>query len=143
VRLMQARNDAWIAKFGLANGAHYHWVLDEGVLVFPSQGHSLMADITVVGTVSAAEGTFLWAWANEAMPAQSRRDIGKVRDFGVTNALGLLLTPEWPGGYPDGLEMAAVAGRILEGEGVWVDTSGDVTTYFVLSRIRLQSDPPG
>ena len=51
MRLMQARNDAWIAKFGLANGAHYHWVLDEGVLVFPSQGHSLMAHLAEQGWV--------------------------------------------------------------------------------------------
>jgi len=65
---------------------------------------------------------------------------GRRERASVIRAAGIA---EWPGGYPDGLEMAAVAGRILEGEGVWVDTSGDVTTYFVLSRIRLQSDPPG
>ena len=32
--------------------------------------------------------------------------------------------------------MLAVAGRILDADGVWVDRCGDVTMYFALSGIR-------
>ena len=142
VQLMEARDDGWRKRYGLSDGAHYHWDLQGALLVFPSSDASLKADITVVGGVSKHEGTFLWAWANDAIPAHAKRGMEKVRDFGVANDLGLLITPEWPGGHPDGLEMLALAGRILDSEGAWVAPHGDGALYFLLSGFRKEEDLP-
>jgi hypothetical protein len=132
---MQERNDAWMREYGL-QGCQYDWSLDNAQLVLRLDSDQVVADICVIGSVSEAEGTFLWAWANEAIPHQARRGLETVREFGENNALELLTKPEWPGGRSDGLEMAAVAGRVLDASGVWVAPTGDVTLFFALSNFR-------
>jgi len=135
VRLMQERNDAWMRDYSL-QGCRYDWSLDEAQLVFTAGNNVVIADICVLGSVSEAKGTFLWAWANEAIPDQARPGLATVREFGESNALELLTKSEWPGARSDGLEMAAVAGRVLDVAGVWIEPIGDVTFFFALSNFR-------
>src|SRR5262245_12651966 len=142
VRLMQERNAAWLRDHGLQQDAPYEWSLGDAQLVFGSTAGDVVADICVLGSVSRSEGTFLWAWANEAIPPQARRGLEQVRAFGESNRLALLTKPEWPGAVADGLEMAAVAARVLDAAGVWVAPTGDVTLFFALSRFR-RSPLPG
>jgi hypothetical protein len=138
-RLMQERNDAWMREYGL-RGCHYEWSLDTAQLVFSSAGSEVVADVCVLGSVSRSEGTYLWAWANDTIPPHARRGLEKVREFGERNALDLLTTPERPGDRDDGMEMAAVAARVLDAVGVWVETTGDVTLFFALSCFRKRGD---
>lgn len=90
----------------------------------------------MVGSVSACEKTFLWAWANETIPAKAQERLGDVRAFGETHDLGLLTTTEWPATRAEGLEMLAAAGRILDADGAFVDSVRDLTMFFVLHRFR-------
>src|SRR5262245_29388379 len=138
VRLMQERNEAWVRDYGL-QGCHYQWSLDSAQMVFRSGASEVVADICVVGSVSEAEGTFLWAWANESIPPHSRRGLERVREFGERNALELLTSPEWPAAGAEGLEMAAIAGKILDASGLWIDTFKGVTWFFALSSLRRTS----
>ncbi|MFL5578554.1 MAG: DUF6882 domain-containing protein [Gemmatimonadaceae bacterium] len=131
VALMQARNRDWTERFDLA-GAPYRWDLDRRTLTFARRADAVAAEVCVVGTASICAGTFLWAWANDAIAAAASRRLDAVREFGRRHALDLLTTAEWPGGRAEGLEMLAVAGRILEAEGGWVDTDGDLTLFFLL-----------
>jgi hypothetical protein len=62
--------------------------------------------------------------------------LARVREFGEAQSLDLLIRPQWPGGRPEGLEMAAVAGRILDADGIWIEETGDVTLFFALSNFR-------
>ena len=99
----------------------------------------MVADVCVVGSASKAEGTFLWAWANETIPDEAKRDLEKVRDFGLEHDLGLLTEPAVAGGRAEGTEALAIAGRILGADGVWVDERGDLTVFFALSKFRARS----
>ena len=139
VRLMQERNHAWMRDYSL-QGCQYEWNLAEAQMVFRSASAEVVADICVLGSVSQSEGTFLWAWANKAIPLQARRGLEAVRAFGESNALELLTRPEWPGARSEGLEMAAVAGRVLDAAGVWTETAEDITLFFALSRFRSGAD---
>jgi hypothetical protein len=135
VRLMIERNAAFVRDHGLQDRP-YHWDLDDAQLVFSADNDEVIADICVLGSLSSSEGTFLWAWANEAIPLQARRGLEGVREFGERNALELLSRPEWPSDAAGGLEVAAVSGRILDASGVWVAPTGDVTLFFALSNFR-------
>jgi hypothetical protein len=137
---MQARNQDWLARFSL-QGAPYRWDLDSAALTFPRGGDRVTADLCVIGTVSRSEGTFRWAWANDAFPAVATSNLSRVRAFGVTHDLPLLTTPEWPGGRAEGLEMLAAAGRIQDAAGGFVDQAGDLTLLFTLSRFRVLPGP--
>lgn len=131
VRLMRERNDAWVRDYGL-EGCRYRWSLDEARIVFASEQGDVSADICVLGSLSASQRTFLWAWANEVIPAQARKGLEAVREFGEKNALQLLTRPEWTATRPDALEMAAIAGRVLDASGIWTETTEDVTLLFAL-----------
>jgi hypothetical protein len=135
VALMQDRNRDWIARFELEK-APYHWDLEHATITFTRPGdRAVVADICVVGTTES-NGTFRWAWANDALPAVALAQPDRVREFGRSHDLGLLTDAEWPGGRAEGLEMLAVAGRILGAEGAWVDTSGDLTLFFLLFNLH-------
>lgn len=141
VRLMQERNAAWVRSYSL-EGCPYRWSLDEAQLVFSADSDDVVCDICVIGSVSRSEGTFCWAWANETIPSCGQRGLAMVREFGQSHTLELLIRPQWPGGRPEGLEMAAVASRILDADGVWIEETGDLTLFFSLSnfRKRLRGD---
>ena len=135
VALMKARNREFIAKFSLAN-SDYRWNLAAGELAFPSAGKAVVADLCVIGSSSAEQGTFFWAWANKGVPETARRRLAEVRAFGEAHDLPLLTTAEWRGGRSEGMEMLAVAGRILDAEGVMVVQNDDLTLFFALHRFR-------
>ncbi len=135
VALMQERNRAYVATFDLA-GRPFRWDLDAAQIAFLADERAVVADLCVVGTVSDAERTFLWAWSNNAMPPRARERIGEVRAFGEKHDLPLLTTPEWPGGRAEGLEMLAVAGRVLDADGVFVAQDCGRDFFFTLHRFR-------
>jgi hypothetical protein len=134
---MQARNKDWVRRFSL-QGAPYRWDLDTAELIFERAGDRVVADICVIGTVSEAQGTFLWAWANEVIPSTAMRGLELIRAFGEAHDLPLLVTAEWPGGFADGLEMLAIAGRVQDASGGFVDREQDLTTLFTLSHFRVR-----
>ncbi|MDF2771348.1 MAG: hypothetical protein K0S86_842 [Geminicoccaceae bacterium] len=135
VALMQARNEAWIDRYGLAN-APFTWNIDDRTLRFSRPDGDVVADLCLVGATAGSRGTFLWAWADGGVPKHAWERLHAVIGFGQEHDLGLLTTPEWPGGRSEGLEMVAVAGRILDAEGAFVDTRDDVTIFFLLFDFR-------
>jgi hypothetical protein len=137
VTAMQARNEAWVTRFALQR-APYRWDLDTAELIFERAVDRVVADICVVGSVSVAQGTFRWAWANEVIPPAAKQGLELVRAFGEAHDLPLLVTPEWPGGRTDGLEMLAIAGQVQDAIGGFVDASGDLTLFFTLSHFRVR-----
>jgi hypothetical protein len=138
VALMQSRNEAWIERYALST-APFNWNLDDGTIRFTRPTGDVVADICFVGTASSRDGTFLWAWANDGVPKNAWQRLHAVIGFGREHDLGLLTTPEWSGGRAEGLEMVAVAGRVLDAEGAFVDTHGDLTMFFLLFDFREQA----
>jgi hypothetical protein len=140
VSMMEARNRRWIETYQL-KGAPYVWDLHTATIAFNGIASRVLADLCVVGTASKAEASFLWAWANEAIPAKARRAIDQVREFGQQNDLALLTTAELPGARNEGLEALAIAGRVLNADGVFIDEYGDLTLFFALFDFRQENEP--
>jgi hypothetical protein len=126
-----------MTRFALPRGAPYRWNLDEAQIVFARGEADVVADLSLTGQTSTHEGTFLWGWANDAIPLAARRGVETVKAFGQEHGLSLLMEPEWPGGRPEGLEMLAIASRILDAEGCWIENSGDLTLFFALRNFRI------
>jgi hypothetical protein len=134
---MQARNEEWLKRFSL-RGAPYRWELGTAELSFERASDRVVADLCLIGTVSEEEGTFCWAWANDSIPSTAMRGLEVVRAFGEAHDLPLLVTPEWQGSRADGLEMLAIAGRVQDANGVFVDGEEDLTLLFTLSHFRVR-----
>lgn len=131
VQLMQQRNAAWQSRHDLGS-ASYRWNLDEATIRFESDGRTVIADAILVGTVSRSERSFEWSWANPKMPSAHRARTAAVREFGARYGLAMLTNGHVPGGRAEALEALAIAGRILDADGVFLDESGDLTLCFAL-----------
>ena len=144
VAAMKARNEAWVSRFELAR-APFRWDLATAELRFERASDHVVADLCLVASVSEAAGTFMWAWANDAIPDGAKRGLDVVRAFGVTHDLPRLTDPEWPGSRADGLEMLAIAGRLQDASGGFIDSAGELTLFFTLHRFRVLPlpDAPG
>ena len=137
VELMQSRNRAFMEKFALCDQP-FRWDLEAAQIAFIAAECAVVADLCMVGSISVCEKTFLWAWANETIPSGAQEGLLDVRAFGATHDLDLLVTAEWPATRAEGLEMLAVAGRVLDADGAFVDSAGDLTMFFVLHRFRTR-----
>lgn len=140
VNQMFERNETWQQRFGL-QGAPYRWDLESATLTFDSPLGDVVATVCLVGTSSKSGGTFLWAWANDAIPAQHGQALEVVREFGHENGLALLTTPEIAGGQPEALECLCIAARLQHALGTFVDEAGDVTLYFSLLHFQMPQAP--
>ena len=135
VTLMQSRNAEWPERYGVA-GAPYRWDLSSGTLRFTRPAGDVVASLRLVGTVCESQGTFLWSWADPQVPEAARAGIEAVRQFGAQHDLDLLETAEVTGGHSQALELLAIAGRILQAEGVFIDRMADMTLYFTIGGFR-------
>lgn len=126
VSLMAARTRELLEKHRIVMGSKYHWDLDAAAIEIGG----VQLRLVTVGTV--AGNSFLWSWANEEIPASAKVGIDKVRQFGVENDLGLLSEPCAPGGLAQGKECLAIAGRVLDAHGIWIDETDAGFILFVL-----------
>jgi len=83
---------------------------DTAQLVF-SDGEQadLVTDVEFVGTLSTANDTWMWSWANFNLlePVCSR--ISEVRDIGEGQGFPLLTVPKWNADIQDGWHITAIS----------------------------------
>jgi len=127
--LMAVRTRELLAQHGIEMGSTYHWDLDAAVFVIGG----ITFDLVTVGT--AVADSFLWAWANEAIPLTGKAGIERVQQFGVENDLGLLMQPRATGGLSQAKECLAIAGRVLDANGIWIDKTDAGFILFALYEI--------
>jgi hypothetical protein len=128
VTLMSQRTRDLIARHELGADTDYHWNIESATMTIGP----LKLRLVVVGTVSTAEDSFVWSWANETIPKQAKLGIEKVGDFGEENDLKLLTEPMHGGGKATGEECLAVAARILDASAIWIDTTAHGYIFLAL-----------
>lgn len=136
VASMMACNAQWQRDFGLEGSPPYRWDLASATLTFDGALGPVLATICLVGTSSESEGSFLWSWANAAVPEQHGQALEAVHEFGRANQLALLTTPRIQGGRPEATECLCIAARLQRAMGTFIDQRGDVTLYFTVLHLR-------
>ena len=140
VETMVARNAEWPQQFGLQGQPAYRWDLERALLVFEGPLHEVVATVCLVGTTSEREGSFLWSWANEAIPPVHGQALEVVHEFGRDHHLALLTTPRIQGGRPEATECLCIAGRLQRAVGTFIDQQGDVALYFTILHLQVAVD---
>lgn len=140
VETMVARNAEWPRQFGLQGDPAYRWDLERALLVFEGPLHEVVATVCLVGTTSEREGSFVWSWANEAIPPVHGQALEVVHEFGRDHHLALLTTPRIQGGRPEATECLCIAGRLQRAVGTFIDQQGDVALYFTILHLQVAVD---
>jgi hypothetical protein len=122
-----------VERFGLSGDVQYHWSMDEARIAWSRGGVVFLTGrITMIGSESLSQRTWLWSWANDSLPRTVLGDIDHVRRFGEAHDFPVL---PWEGFeyHPELVaEARAVAASVLEAEGLWTDTADDVQLHFLL-----------
>jgi hypothetical protein len=141
VRQLIRKNERWPAEHGLPPSIRYSLHVDRAELTFPRAEDELVAHFSVVASASKAEGTVLWGWANEALAAPAQVGLEQVREFGNANGLSLLTEPFVHGGLPEGRELLAIASRIMDASGGFIESEGDLTLFLALRSFESRAKP--
>jgi hypothetical protein len=132
VAQLSARARDLLARHSLAEGAPYRWDLETAALTIGDTSFALVT----IGTV--VNGSFRWSWANDSIPPGAKVGIDTVRQFGLDNELALLIESCTPGGLPQGHECLAIAARILDADGCWIDATD---AGYILFALRERTEP--
>ncbi|MBL8771448.1 MAG: hypothetical protein JNK30_08710 [Phenylobacterium sp.] len=126
--------------YRLGSWLRYDYDTAAGTLTFSdAEGPRVVADIQVVGTISARN--WLWGWANVQWPDSSVAAMRQVRDFGAQNGIEeltteVLLSDDLPG---LGWMLTAIAARVLEAEGGYSAPAPNGATYFLIRSLKSVS----
>ncbi|MER7763459.1 DUF6882 domain-containing protein [Streptomyces sp. NPDC097619] len=133
----RARQALMVERHGLAGDVRYHWSLDDARITWSRAGRDFLTGrLTMIGSVSASRGTWLWAWAHPSLPAAVLGDIERVRRFGEANDFPVL---PWPGFDADPelvAEARLVAASVLDAEGLWADSTDEARLHFAIHDLR-------
>jgi hypothetical protein len=107
-------------EFKVGHWTRYDYNLLSNTLTFSEQGvPKVVAEIQVAGTTGADD--WLWAWANESLPAESAADAARVRAFGQKHGIEVLLDEQTTSGAIEavGWKLAAVMVRVTSALGAY------------------------
>ncbi|MFF4902505.1 DUF6882 domain-containing protein [Streptomyces sp. NPDC001068] len=127
------RQALMVERFGLSGDVQYQWSMDDAKITWSRDGKVFLTGrIIMIGSVSLAQQTWLWSWANESLPPTILGDIGRVRQFGEENDYPVLPWPSF-NYHPELVaEARMVAASILDAEGLWADSTDDVQLHFLV-----------
>ena len=120
-------------QFKLGSFERYDWDPDTGMLTFSHAGVvRVAASFQFVGTTAVETGTWLWAWANPSIPANTRKGLEPVRRYGCKLGFPKLCEPMWYGDEEDAWSMTAAAAFLTAAKGAYrsPDASGNVFMVF-------------
>lgn len=127
-------------ELGLRDHKKYFWDQNTGKIEFFSGGRRLVAQFRIVGSFSTASDTWLWGWANDSLREELTKDMHRVRSYGAERGWDRFTVSLWPAEEVDGWEMACVACRLLDGEGMYRAPSESGALFFVLTDVVAVAD---
>jgi hypothetical protein len=112
--------------------------LDAATLTFSEDNvPGVIASIEVIGSSSISGKTWLWAWANNSLPANVTQGASKVREFGEAENLTDLTQSTLPDDEFLGWEMTSIAAWVLGSKGGYRCPGDNGFLYVVYSSLRF------
>lgn len=110
---------------------------DTGELVFTFPDMVVSAPAQIIGTFDSRKDSWMWGWANSSISDSLTRDSVRVREYGEQHHIPRLTTPTWSGEEMTGWQMAALANRLCETNGVYRGPAGTTFVYFTFGEVQL------
>ncbi len=137
VAYLRERQETLVREFSLDDHQRYDWDQGTGLLVFSNGGvETVRADFEFVGSISTRSNTWLWSWANQSDEENLSEGMRVVRARGEEQRLLKLACACWPAEEADGWDMAAVAARLREAQGVYRSPHDTLRSFLLLTNLR-------
>lgn len=135
---MKILNQQAVESHGLDTMARAAISQEEGLLRFLDENGTarVSTPITLIGTFSPIAQTWRWGWANPSIRPPLVADLEKVRAYGDELSLLDLTEPAMETDEDGAWSMAAMALKILGGQGVYHHSTGDVIVFMIMKEIE-------
>jgi hypothetical protein len=137
------KNSHLYEKFSLGNGDSWDVDLDAETLTFIDRGRPrVVATIQVVGDIAIMQKTWLWAWANDAIPDSVTKAARATQQFGEKNGIDELTSSLLRGDSVAALDtlgwaMTAVTARLTDALGGYRSPTGNNHVFLIYRDMRL------
>lgn len=134
---MNALNQRAIEHHGFGTFDRWDLTQEEGILRFSDEAGRvrISSPVTLAGTYSLNTHSFMWGWANKSLLPHLTADLARVRNFGTENSYTDLTASTLQCNEAEAWAMAAIALKIIGGEGVYRGPSGSGYTFIIMKDI--------
>lgn len=125
-------------------GSFEQWSFDQesGKLVWSNaDGTMATAPAQIVGTFSANDDTWLWAWANRSIDESLTQHARQVREYGKKHNISRLTDRKWKGEEADGWQMAALVMKLNAAQGAYRVEAGKTVVFFTFGKPTVKKQP--
>jgi hypothetical protein len=138
---ISAMQNSFLESYDMDSYENWFFDKDFGVFHFQSNdGRNLYFNYTLAGSFSTKTNTWKWSWANEYLKDSERRDIEKVRAFGLDKGYTQLFTGLIDGDEYTGWAMTSVAAKVLNAIGVYRFPEDHLFFYFVFTGVVSEEE---
>ena len=124
-------------EFKLGSWPRWDYKQETGELVFSEKGvPKVIAKVQAAGTWSKLSDTWMWAWQNRSLLSSVKKDVDKVRKFGIENNFAELTDPQWACDKEYAWTVAAVAGYLLNAKTAYRAPDENGALYLLVFDIR-------
>lgn len=134
---LRLQTEAHQSNWGFGACERWDFSQEDGELIFTFPVKTARAPAQIIGSFDSLAGSWMWAWANSSVSPALARDSLRVRQYGRKRSISRLTTPAWSAKESDGWQMAALANRLCESNGVYRAPAGDTYVFFTFGEIRL------
>ncbi|MDR2710033.1 MAG: hypothetical protein LBB65_01635 [Burkholderiales bacterium] len=103
--------------------------LEAGEIVFTSEEFQARASLQVIGTIYKGDGTWLWAWANDSIPAKLCAHAEAVRAYGEKHGVTQFSARKFQCTEAEGWDFTALACKLGGGQGAYCGPDGDALVF--------------
>jgi hypothetical protein len=110
--------------------------LAAGTISFEHDAGSLTGPVQFIGSYSPDTSTWLWGWANSAMPEHVTSAVAEAAGYGLANGISALTTPKLHGvdkSLAD--ELAAVAIHLSDAGTLYRGVTGTTVAYLAFGEL--------
>ncbi|MDB5318776.1 MAG: hypothetical protein JWN40_407 [Phycisphaerales bacterium] len=119
----------------IAGAARWFYEMADGSLTIGDTRFGM----TPIGTYSAAQQSWLWAWANEEFPPMAKESAAAVRDLYVVTGLRVFVGPSTPASPADAMSCVAFAVHQLGAIAMFRSPSEDPVLYLAVFEPRVSA----
>jgi len=124
-------------QVGWGLGKSIRWSLDmsQGDLIFTFDKFVAKCPAQIVGSLDSTDGSWLWGWANPSIPESLQVDSWRVREYGQQHQIARLTSAEWLCTEEEAWQMAALACKLCEAQGVYRGPAGTAFVFITFGNV--------
>jgi hypothetical protein len=124
-------------EFKLGNWPRWDYKQETGELIFSEKGiPKVIAKVQAAGSWSKLSDTWMWAWQNSSLLPLAKKDVEKVRKFGIENKFAELADPQWACDKEYAWTVTAAAGHLLKAKTAFRAPYENGALYLLVFDIR-------